>query len=406
MVTDDNEPKYKTISQLTQEIRDTLECDFSNVTVCGEVSGFSAPRSGHWYMTLKDESAQIAAVVWRSTVERVRFPVEDGTQVVVKGRLTVYPPRGSYQLVIERIQPLGEGSWRAKFRQLHEKLAAEGLFAAERKKRLPWVPRRVMVITSPTGAAIRDFLQVAQRRWRGSEITILPTRVQGAGAGEQLAAAVSLANQLRPQADVIVLTRGGGSIEDLWEFNAEVLVRAIAASRIPVVSGVGHEIDVTLCDLAADLRALTPSEAAERVFPDRAAVIEALGEWQQRLVVGLERTGERAKRHVEMLANHRVFRRPLDYLNLLSQRLDDRSSRMQLLIETTCQRQEAQVAAMAGRLEALSPLNVLSRGYSVTLDPNGRLVMDAGNMQVGDEVVSRLHRGTLISQVTEIRPET
>lgn len=236
---DDNEPKYKTISQLTQEIRDTLEGDFSQVTVCGEVSGFSAPRSGHWYLTLKDDLAQIAAVVWRSTVLRVRFPVEDGTQVVVSGRLTVYPPRGSYQLVIEQIQPLGEGSWRAKFRQLYEKLAAEGLFDNARKKPLPLIPHRVVVITSPSGAAVRDFLQVAQRRWQGSQIVILPTKVQGQGAGDQLAAAVSLANRLRPAPDVIVVTRGGGSIEDLWEFNHEALVRAIVASRIPVVSGVG-----------------------------------------------------------------------------------------------------------------------------------------------------------------------
>lgn len=399
---DDTEPKYKTISELTQEIRDTLEGDFSQVTVCGEVSGFSAPRSGHWYLTLKDEESQIAAVVWRSTVQRVRFPVEDGTQVVVSGRLTVYPPRGSYQLVIEQIQPLGEGSWRAKFRRLYEKLAAEGLFDASLKKAIPQIPRRVVVITSPSGAAIRDFLQVAQRRWRGSQIVILPTKVQGQGAGEQLAAAVGLANRLRPSPDVIVITRGGGSVEDLWEFNHEGLVRSIAASRIPVVSGVGHEIDVTLCDLAADLRALTPSEAAERVFPDQQALVESLWDFQNRLVQGLRRRGFEAQQQVERLANSRALRRPLDTLLQHAQRLDDRSARLQWLIENDQQRRLQKLQGMAGKLEALSPLQVLSRGYSVSLDQNGQTLLAVDQVQSGDLITTRLHQGTLVSQVQQV----
>ncbi len=393
--------KYKTISQLTQEIRDTLECDFSQVTVCGEVSGFSAPRSGHWYLTLKDEGAQLAAVVWRSTVQNIRFSVEDGTQVVVSGRLTVYPPRGSYQMVIERMAPLGEGSWRAKFRQLHEKLAAEGLFDPRNKKPLPMVPGSVVVITSPTGAAIRDFLQVARRRWRGSRMVILPTKVQGSGAGEQLAAAVNLANRLRPKPDVIVLTRGGGSIEDLWEFNHEGLVRAIAASTVPIVSGVGHEIDVTLCDLAADLRALTPSEAAERVFPDQAALLEMLKDLQNRLVGGLQRQSEAARFMVDRLANSRAIRRPLDSLLLLSQRVDDRSQRLQWLIENAMQQRRSRIQGLAGQLEALSPLGVLSRGYSVTLDQDQQPIVDAERVDVGDRIETRLHRGKLVSQVVE-----
>jgi exodeoxyribonuclease VII large subunit len=400
-LTDDAEPNYLTISQLTQEIRDTLESDFAQVTVCGEVSGFSAPRSGHWYLTLKDETAQIAAVVWRSTAQRVRFSVEDGTQVVVTGRLTVYPPRGSYQLVIERIQPLGEGSWRARFRQLYERLAAEGLFDPAAKRPLPLLPKQVVVITSPTGAAIRDFLQVAQRRWQGSRIVILPTKVQGTGAGEQLAAAVALANRLRPAPDVIVVTRGGGSIEDLWEFNHEGLVRAIAASHIPVVSGVGHEIDVTLCDLVADLRALTPSEAAERVFPDQQALIESLLDFQSRLVHGLRRRGEEAKRQVERLAASRVLSRPLDFLLLHTQRLDDRSERLKWLIENDCQRRRDQLQGLAGQLAALSPVAVLGRGYSVTLGLTGQPILAAQEVEVGQPITTRLHRGTLVSTVVQ-----
>ncbi|MBL8855733.1 MAG: exodeoxyribonuclease VII large subunit [Planctomycetaceae bacterium] len=401
-MTDDTEPKYKTISELTQEIRETLEGDFSQVTVCGEVSGFSAPRSGHWYLTLKDHEAQIAAVVWRSTVQRVGFPVEDGTQVVVSGRLTVYPPRGSYQLVIEHIQPLGEGSWRAKFRRLYEKLAAEGLFDATRKKPIPMIPRRVVVITSPSGAAIRDFLQVAQRRWQGSQIVILPTKVQGQGAGEQLAAAVGLANRLRPSPDVIVITRGGGSIEDLWEFNHEALVRSIAASRIPVVSGVGHEIDVTLCDLVADLRALTPSEAAERIFPNQQALVESLWDFQNRLVQGLRRRGGEAQQQVERLANARVLRRPLDMLLQHAQRLDDRAARLTWLMENDCQRRLQKLQGVAGRLEALSPLHVLGRGYSVTLDRHQQTLLRAEDVKQGERIETRLHRGTLVSQVLEV----
>jgi exodeoxyribonuclease VII large subunit len=399
---DDSDSPYQTVSQLTQDIRDTLESDFAEVTVCGEVSGFSAPRSGHWYLTLKDDAAQIAAVVWKSTVSRIKLAVEDGAQVVVRGRLTVYPPRGSYQLVIEHMQPVGEGSWRAKFRRLHEKLAAEGLFDPRRKRPLPLLPRRVVVITSPTGAAVRDFLQVAQRRWRGSQITILPTKVQGAGAGVQLAAAVDLANRLRPAADVIVVTRGGGSIEDLWEFNDERLVRAIAASRIPVVSGVGHEIDVTLCDLVADLRALTPSEAAERVFPDQQSLQENLLELQARLVRGLRRRGADAKQQIDRLAQSRVLRRPLDFLLQHAQRLDDRAARLLWLSENDLKRRRSQLQGMAGQLEALSPLNVLSRGYSVTLTIAGQPIQDAAEVPIGTQVSTRLHRGRLLSTVTAV----
>lgn len=399
---DDSDSPYQTVSQLTQDIRDTLEGDFAEVTVCGEVSGFTAPRSGHWYLTLKDDAAQIAAVVWKSSVGRVKFAVEDGTQVVVRGRLTVYPPRGSYQLVIEHMQPVGEGSWRAKFRRLHEKLAAEGLFDPRRKRPLPLLPRRVVVITSPTGAAVRDFLQVAQRRWRGSQITILPTKVQGAGAGVQLAAAVDLANRLRPAADVIVVTRGGGSIEDLWEFNDERLVRAIAASRIPVVSGVGHEIDVTLCDLVADLRALTPSEAAERVFPDQQSLQENLLELQARLVRGLRRRGSDAKQQIDRLAHSRALRRPLDFLLQHAQRLDDRAARLLWLSENDLKRRRSQLQGVAGQLEALSPLGVLSRGYSVTLTESGQTIQDAADVSIGTKVSTRLHRGRLLSTVTAV----
>lgn len=397
-------PSYKTISQLTQEIRDTLEGDFSRVTVSGEVSGFSPARSGHWYLSLKDEQSQISAVVWRNTAAQVRFPVEDGLQVVVRGRVSVYPPRGTYQLVIDDIQPLGEGSWRAAFRKLHQTLAGEGLFLPERKRTLPVFPGRVVVITSPTGAAIRDFLQVATRRWKACDVLILPTRVQGDGAGRQLAAAVELAARLRPAPDVIVLTRGGGSVEDLWEFNSEILVRAIAACPIPVVSGVGHEIDVTLCDLVADVRALTPSEAAERIYPDTQGLIQSLQRFQQRLAQGLTQRWQSARSQVDALANNRVLTRPAEHLLLQAQRLDELNSKLQAILQRQGQRRQDQMQALAARLESLSPLQVLSRGYSLTLTPDGVPLTDTTAIQVGDIIVSRLHRGTVVSQVREIQP--
>lgn len=394
--------KYKSVSELTQEIQDTLECDFSQVTVCGEVSGFHAHRSGHWYLTLKDDRAQLSAVVWRSSVARQRIQVEDGLQVVVRGRLTVYAPRGNYQLIVDRIEPLGEGSLRAAFRRLHQKLEAEGLFQPERKKPLPALPQRVVVITSPSGAAIRDFLQVATRRWRGTDILILPTRVQGQGAGVQLAAAVKMAEQLRPAADIIVLTRGGGSIEDLWEFNNEHLVRAIADCSIPVVSGVGHEIDVTLCDLVADLRALTPSEAAERVFPDGETLRLGLQQTQTRMRQVLHRQCEVYRRQLEQLQASRALLQPGRNIESLQQRLDELSIQMDRNVQRTIRQRKEQLAAVTAQLEGLSPLNVLSRGYSLTFDDAGRPISEADQLKPGQKITTRLKRGRVHAVVERV----
>ena len=398
------QPRYKTVSQLTQEIQDTLECDFSQVTLCGEVSGFHAHRSGHWYLTLKDKKAQISAVVWRSTAVQQKVAVEDGLEVVVRGRVTVYAPRGNYQLIIDRIEPLGEGAWRAAFRKLHQKLAAEGLFAPERKRSLPAIPQRVVAITSPSSAAIRDFLQVATRRWQGSEIYILPTRVQGEGAGVQLAAAIDLAQQLSPAPDVIVLTRGGGSVEDLWEFNHESLIRAIAECTIPVVSGVGHEIDVTLCDLAADLRALTPSEAAERVFPDQAMLRAGLDQARQLLQQHLLRQWRSAKEEVDRLAVCRVLSQPMTPIREQAQRLDEWAERLDRAVSTQRERAEKEVSALAAQLQSLSPLNVLARGYSVTLDQEGQAIEAATELKVGQKITTRLRQGAVLSEVVSVAP--
>lgn len=397
--------KYKSVAQLTQEIQDTLECDFSSVTVCGEVSGFSAPRSGHWYLTLKDDSAQISAVCWRSTVARQRVQIEDGLKVVVRGRITVYAPRGNYQLIIDQIAPLGEGSWRAAFKKLHQKLSAEGLFNADRKKTLPAIPDRVVVITSPSGAAIRDFLQVATRRWQAGEIIVLPTRVQGQGAGQQLAAAVKLAEQIRPRPDVLVLTRGGGSVEDLWEFNHEDLIRSIAACPIPIVSGVGHEIDVTLCDLAADMRALTPSEAAERIFPDRQVLTANLQQTHRQMQSMLTQKWQDARRQVQQLANSKVLSDPISPLRVLAQRVDEFESRMQVGVDNLHARHREALAGTAARLHSLSPLNILSRGYSLTLTQDGKPLSDVTDLSEGQTLITRLDRGQIQSRIEKLIDE-
>ncbi len=275
------------VGELTDQIKGTLEGQFPAVWVSGEISNFSRPQSGHCYLTLKDDQAQIRAVLWRTSAAKVRFDLHDGLEVICQGSLDVYGPRGSYQLVIRQIEPKGMGALELALRKLRERLTAEGLFAAERKRPLPRFPRRIAFVTSPTGAAIRDFLEVLRRRWAGVHVLIVPVRVQGPGAGDEIAAGIELVNRLSDPIDVLVVGRGGGSLEDLWSFNEEVVVRAIHASRIPIVSAVGHEIDVTLSDLVADVRALTPSEAAERVVPAAEELLDFLRRQEQRLATAL-----------------------------------------------------------------------------------------------------------------------
>ena len=261
----DNVDGFLTVSQLNEQIKDTLQDQFSHIRVVGEVSDVKRPPSGHIYLTLKDRDARIRAVIWRGTAQRFNFEFPDGQEVLCRGDIDVYPPRGDYQLIIRQMEPVGAGALQLQLRRLQQQLSSEGLFDAERKSRLPPFPRRIAFVTSPSGAAIRDFLEVAQRRWKGIHVLVIPSRVQGQGAAQELVAGISLAQQLSPRPDVLVVGRGGGSQEDLWCFNDELVVRAIAACQIPVVSAVGHEIDVTLSDLVADLRALTPTAAAEIV---------------------------------------------------------------------------------------------------------------------------------------------
>ena len=316
-------PTVLTVGELTFQIKEVLEGTFPKVWVAGEITDLARPRSGHVYLTLKDETSQIRAVVWKNTAASLAVKLEDGLEVIAQGDVEVYAPRGSYQLIIRQLEPQGIGALQLAFRKLYSKLSAEGLFEAEHKQKLPAWPTRVAVVTSPTGAAIRDFLEVLRRRWPGVEILVVPTRVQGKGAADEIARAITTASTLASPPDILVVCRGGGSMEDLWCFNEEAVVRAIFASPIPVISAVGHEIDVTLSDLVADVRALTPSEAAEIILPSVEQVQQQLQQLRLRLVSQLQRQATLQRSNLDGLANRRVLRQPLHQIHDLARQLDE-----------------------------------------------------------------------------------
>lgn len=396
-------PVVLSVSQLTSAIKNTLEGTFPAVWVAGEISNFSKPQSGHCYFTLKDEDAQIRAVVWRSSARALSCELHDGMEVVCQGSLDVYAPRGSYQLIVSKIEPLGLGALQQRLKQLMQRLSAEGCFDAARKRPLPRFPRRIAVVTSPTSAAVRDFLQVMSRRWRGVDVLIVPARVQGDGSAEEIARAIGQVNRLRTAIDTLVVCRGGGSLEDLWSFNEEVVVRAICASRIPVVSAVGHEIDVTLADLAADVRALTPSEAAELCVPARADLAAALADRRQRLSGALRNRALTARRRLEALAAARVLRRPEERVHALMQGLDDLQGRARRAMGHRLLHARHRAGALADQLDSLSPLKVLARGYSLTeRADSGQIIRDAGQLAAGDTLRTRFGKGQAISRVVDV----
>lgn len=367
---------FETVGALTERIKATLEGDFADVAVRGEISNVARPRSGHVYFNVKDEAACVRAVMWRTTAQRLAYDLTDGLSVRLVGRLSVYAPRGEYQIVVQAIEPDGVGAAELAFRQLFARLSAEGLFDPARKRTPPRFPRRIAIVTSPTGAAVRDLLQVTGRRWRGADVLIAPTRVQGRGAAAEIAAAIELVG-LVSDVDVVIVARGGGSSEDLAEFNAEVVVRAIAGSRVPVVSAVGHEIDVTLADLAADRRALTPSEAGELVVPDVAEIAMRL----DRLSQALHHAG------AARLADARG-------------RLNQLGERLKTAVAREFDRRRHALDRLKTALEALSPLGVLERGYSVTLAEDGKTVVtNPAQAPPGSLIHTRLAAGGLTSRV-------
>jgi len=397
--------KPQTIGALTTQIKSVLEDTFTSVCVVGEITSLSIAGSGHAYFTLKDKTAILPSVMWKSTAQRHRYAMKDGMEVVVLGKLTVYLPHGKYQLSVENLFQSGDGAQDLALRKLKEKLQKLGYFAPERKRSLPKFPRRIALVTSPTGAAIRDMLEIISRRWPSAEIWVCGVRVQGAGAREEIAAALDRLNQFT-DIDVILLGRGGGSSEDLAAFNEELVANAIFASEIPIVSAVGHEIDVTIADLVADCRAATPSEAAEISTPDRLEWLQRLRTRHQRLGDLLMAKYQSQAQRLSSLVKRRVFQFPLERLRTEERGLDDWDERLQRAVQLRLQQAKHKVETVAGKLESLSPLNVLARGYSLTRTlPKKKVVRSIKQVKSGDAVEIVLTDGTLRAEVTSVGEE-
>jgi exodeoxyribonuclease VII large subunit len=437
------ERRVYTVSDLTARIRELLARNFTDVSVQGEISNCRPATSGHIYFTLKDERAQVRCVFFKQQQRGMKFRPEDGLKVTVRGSVSVYEARGEYQIYVEAVEPLGRGALQVAFEQLKKKLDAEGLFDRARKKALPLLPSRIGLITSPAGAAARDVVRILKRRFPNVHLSLFPVRVQGEGAAEEIVQALAHFNRTR-SADVILMVRGGGSIEDLWAFNEEKVARAIASSVLPVISGVGHETDFTIADFVADVRASTPSAAAELVVQTRREFDKHVADLRESLESLLRYRLLELSRRVHELAGRRGFRRPLDLLRQRRQRADELTSRLALglrarlelsrkrltaahlriarfdfrakvaALRLRLEKQSHELSARAERLLRLkqerwqrltlqmqerSPLKVLERGYAIATDAAGVALRDGNQVLVGAEVRIQLHRGRLTTEV-------
>ena len=435
-----------TVTRLNSAVRMILEQDLGLVWLTGELSNLAMPSSGHWYFSLKDLGAQVRCAMFKGNNRRVPFRPQDGMQVLVQARVSLYEPRGDYQLIIESMQPAGDGMLALRFEELKRRLGAEGLFDEGRKRPLPREPRAVGLVTSATGAALHDMLTVLERRAPDLPVFIYPTQVQGSAAIGQIVAAIGLANR-RAEVDVLIVGRGGGSLEDLWCFNEEAVARAIAGSAIPVVSAVGHEVDVTISDFAADLRAPTPSAAAELVAPDRSARAQRLVHLKQRLVQAISRRQTAARHGFALLQKRLDHQDPKRRLEQQSQRLDELSGRLQQLLNLRLHQGERRLAnlelrlqarspstllaagkrrhqlaeerlhtlmnkrqdlaahrlaMLSARLDVVSPLATLGRGYSITRTPSGEVISRAAQVSPGQQLVTTLAEGDLQVRVEEV----
>jgi exodeoxyribonuclease VII large subunit len=435
----------QTVSELTERIREALEPEFVDVWVEGEVSNLTIPASGHWYFSLKDEKAAIRAVCWKSQARLIRFRPKDGLKVVARGSLRVYAPKGEYQISVEQLEPLGKGSLQQAFEELKERLAKEGLFDPERKRPLPMLPRRIGVVTSPTGAVIRDILRVLERRFAAIEVLIYPARVQGAEAAAEIVAGIRALGAL-PGLDVLIVARGGGSLEDLWPFNEEAVARALAASPLPTISAVGHETDFTMADFVADVRAPTPSAAAEMVVKAKADLSAHLDALDRQMASVLRLRMTRLRARIEAATRHRVFAAERGRLMGHAQRVDElarraetalsrrreraregwrrlaerleafrwdrqlaatreraarHTDRLTSLMRARIEARRAAVSRLAGKMESLSPLAVLGRGYALVWSEGaGRLVRNPAEVETGARISVRVHGGRFGAAVT------
>lgn len=440
------EQQVFTVTRLNSAVRMILEQDLGLVWLTGELSNLAMPSSGHWYFSLKDLGAQVRCAMFKGNNRRVVFRPQDGMQVLVQARVSLYEPRGDYQLIIESMQPAGDGVLALRFEELKRRLGAEGLFDEGRKRPLPREPRAVGLVTSATGAALHDMLTVLKRRAPDLPIFIYPTQVQGSAAIGQIVAAIALANR-RAEVDVLIVGRGGGSLEDLWCFNEEVVARAIANSAIPVISAVGHEVDVTISDFAADLRAPTPSAAAELVAPDQSARAQRLAHLWQRLVQAMNRHQTAARHGFVLLQKRLDHQDPKRRLEQQSQRLDELSARLQQLLNQRLHQGERRLAnlelrlqaksperllaigrrrhqlaqerlhaliakrqdqashrlaMLTARLDGVSPLATLGRGYSITRTQSGDVINRAAQVNAGQTLVTTLAEGHLQVRVEEV----
>ncbi len=396
-----------TVSDLNRYIKGLLESEeaLRDVWVRGEISNFKHHTSGHMYFTLKDDSASLSCVMFRRHAREVRFRPERGMGILVRGYVSLFERAGQYQVYVREMEPEGVGALHLAFEQLKRRLEQEGLFDASHKKDLPILPRRVGVVTSPTGAAFRDICQVSARRFPGRRIILAPARVQGEGASEEIARALGLLDE-SGLVDVIIMGRGGGSLEDLWPFNEEDLARAIFAAHTPVISAVGHETDFTISDFVADVRAPTPSAAAELAVPSQAQILEVLQGLRARMSSACLRRLDREKSALRSLGRSQFFRRPEDLTREKSQSLDHIKTRLEGLTGELLLKGKHRFGTAAARLDDLSPLGILRRGYSITRShPEGQVIKEASQAPEGSQVEVILHRGRLLCLVQESRPD-
>lgn len=392
------------VSQLNRYIKMNFDADenLANIFISGEISNFTNHyRTGHLYFTLKDDSAAVRAVMFNSSAKRLKFMPEDGMKVIARGRVSVYEASGQYQLYVDDMQPDGVGALNLAYEQLKEKLQKEGLFSELHKKPLPPYPEKVGVITSPTGAAVRDIINVLGRRFPYAEIVFCPVLVQGEGAHLQLTDAVNLFNSERA-ADVIIIGRGGGSIEDLWEFNDEELARAVYNSEIPVISAVGHETDFTICDFVADMRAPTPSAAAELAVPDANELQYALSALKNRMFLNVSSGIADRRSRLEYLTSKGALKSPDEMLSNRSQRLDTAFSKMLSSYENRIGGKKVEFISAATALSKLDPMSVLMRGFAFVSDKNGKNVYSSQALAKGDKINVRFHDGSAVCEVKEI----
>ena len=392
------------VSQLNRYVKSIIEQDrnLQTVFVQGEISNFTNHyKTGHYYMTIKDESSAIKAVMFKTANMRLRFMPENSMNVIIRGRVAVFERDGQYQLYIDDMQPDGTGALSLAFEQLKEKLSKEGLFDAERKKQIPAYPERVGVVTSPTGAAVRDIINVISRRFPLAEIVLCPVAVQGDYAAPQIKNAIELFNKEKA-ADVLIVGRGGGSVEELWAFNEEIVARAVAASEIPVISAVGHETDFTICDFVADLRAPTPSAAAELAVPDFYQQKEMLMNYYRRILSSAADRIGYEKARLELNKSKILRLSPQNYIDSLRIRCDRAVMAMDSAVKNEMAEKSKELSSLCAKLDAMSPLKILARGYSVA-SRQGRIITDIGDVEKGDLINIRISNGDIECEVTQVK---